>query len=178
MSNTSQAQKPKGVARRIRIPRRGVDAPGASSKKRIYGAPLFKIVGLAPNDRIELLRKGFPADTVVIVADRMGWTKEHTYDILRLSKATVTRKLAEKRPLNPTESERILAVMEMVEQVRVMVERSGDATGFEPSRWLARWLESSVPALGGRTPASYLDTNEGVQIVRRLLAQMETGAYA
>ena len=59
-----------------------------------------------------------------------------------------------------------------------MVERSGDPSGFDAAVWLAQWLESANPALAGKCPADYLDTNEGIGIVRRLLAQMESGAYA
>lgn len=70
-------------------------------------------------------------------------------------------------------AERSLVVPALVTQVQTMVERSGNPEGFDASAW----LNQANPALAGKRPAEYLDTNEGVQIVQRLLAQMESGAY-
>lgn len=152
-------------------------------KRRIKVRPAIEAVNLAierlsPNQRIDELRKGFPAVVVVELANKMGWSQEHAIDVFKLKRSTVIRKLRDEKPLDTPDSERLLSVMDMIEQVRQMVARSGDAIGFDASKWLAAWLDAPNPALGGRLPSDYLDTNEGVQIVRRLLAQMETGAYA
>jgi uncharacterized protein (DUF2384 family) len=50
--------------------------------------------------------------------------------------------------------------------------------GFEAAKWVAQWLQAPQPALGGKPPKSYLDTADGRDMVRNLLAQMESGAYA
>ncbi|MYM95718.1 MbcA/ParS/Xre antitoxin family protein [Duganella vulcania] len=55
---------------------------------------------------------------------------------------------------------------------------SGDPTGFDAEHWLAGWLAKPLPALGGATPASYLDTFEGQKLVAELLSMMQSGAYA
>jgi len=136
------------------------------------------IVGLSPRDRIMRLRQGLPARYVVALADDMGWTKEHAIKTLKISRSTLNSKLRAGRPLDTSDSERLLAVMDMIEQVRQMVERSGDPAGFDASKWLAAWIDAPNPALGGLPPSDYLDTHEGIQVVRRLLAQMESGAYA
>jgi len=63
--------------------------------------------------------------------------------------------------------------------VQTMVADGGaEAAGFDAARWLAQWLAHPLPALGGDTPASYLDTVEGQKLVSRLLAMAESGAYA
>ena len=49
---------------------------------------------------------------------------------------------------------------------------------FDAALWLAGWLDAPCPALGGQRPSDYLDTNEGIQVVRGVLARMESGAYA
>ncbi|ABK12296.1 MULTISPECIES: MbcA/ParS/Xre antitoxin family protein [Burkholderia] len=70
------------------------------------------------------------------------------------------------------------AVVEMlVTQVRRMIEESGNPDGFDARSWLLNWLHSPVPALGGGCPADYLHTPEGVDLIARLLASAQTGAY-
>jgi uncharacterized protein (DUF2384 family) len=59
-----------------------------------------------------------------------------------------------------------------------MVEESGDPTGFDAGHWVADWLGNPLPALGGATPASYMDTFEGQKIVAELLSMSQRGAYA
>lgn len=132
----------------------------------------------SPDERIASVRKGFPARIVVELAGLMGWTQEHAIGALKLTRSTVIRKIRDDAPLDTADSERLLAVLDMIEQARQMVARSGNAAGFDPGRWLADWLDSPNPALDGRLPADYLDTHEGTLVVRRLLAQMESSAYA
>lgn len=141
-------------------------------------ANLCVISGLSPQDRIVRLREGLPARYVVALADDMGWTKEHAIKALKLSRSTLNSKIRAGRALDTADSERLLAVMDMIEQVRQMVARSGDPVGFDASRWLAVWIDTPNTALGGLPPSDYLDTHEGGQIVRRLLGQMESSAYA
>lgn len=137
-----------------------------------------KIARANPEQRIGLLRTGFRARVISEMAERMGWSREHAIDRLHLKRSTVMRKIKADERLDTSESERLLYVMDIIEQVQEMIERSGDATDFDASRWVADLLEAPNSALGGKRPAEYLDTNEGAQIVRRLLAQMESGAYA
>jgi hypothetical protein len=54
----------------------------------------------------------------------------------------------------------------------------GTAEGFDASRWVGEWLERPLPALGGAKPAEYMDTMEGQELISRLLAQAQSGAYA
>lgn len=162
---------PKSAPRRIRVHR---NAAG----DKTFIIEKVKIVRADPDLRIRLLRTGFPAAVVTELADEMGWSREHAIDTFRFKRSTVLRKIKKDERLDTSESERLLSVMDIIDQVQSMVERSGDPTGFDASKWVADWLETPVPALGDKRPAEYLDTNEGVLIVRRLLAQMETGAYA
>lgn len=131
-----------------------------------------------PEQRIEILRSGFPADIVTELASSMRWSRDHALEVFRVKRSTAMRKIKTKARLATDESERILSVIDLIEQVQCMVERSGDPSGFDAAAWLAKWLERANPALAGKCPADYLDTNEGIGIVRRLLAQMESGAYA
>ncbi|NTZ08871.1 DUF2384 domain-containing protein [Burkholderia metallica] len=70
------------------------------------------------------------------------------------------------------------AVVEMLAaQVQRMVEESGNPEGFDVRSWLLNWLHSPVPALGGKRPADYLHTPEGIDLISRMLASAQTGAY-
>ncbi|PNL02864.1 DUF2384 domain-containing protein [Burkholderia glumae] len=70
------------------------------------------------------------------------------------------------------------AVIEMLTaQVQRMVDESGNPDGFDVQSWLLDWLHSPVPALGGQRPVDYLHTPEGIDLISRLLASAQTGAY-
>jgi hypothetical protein len=69
----------------------------------------------------------------------------------------------------------------LIGQVETMLEESGDPElmrGFDAARWLTHWMEEPIPALGGASPSEYMDTIEGQEMISRLLATMQTGAYA
>jgi hypothetical protein len=68
----------------------------------------------------------------------------------------------------------------LLAQVEQMIRESGDpdrAAGFDAAAWLAEWLGSPAPALGGRAPAEYLSTSEGAELVSRRLGAQQSGAY-
>ncbi|WP_176316672.1 antitoxin Xre/MbcA/ParS toxin-binding domain-containing protein [Burkholderia vietnamiensis] len=70
------------------------------------------------------------------------------------------------------------AIAEMLAtQVRRMVIESGDPEDFDVRSWLHDWLYSPVPALNGRRPIDYLDTPENIDLISRMLASAQTGAY-
>ena len=59
---------------------------------------------------------------------------------------------------------------DLVHQVEKIVTESGNPEGFDAGQWLAAWMERSVPALGGKRPAEYMDTAEGRALISQLLA--------
>jgi Protein of unknown function (DUF2384) len=67
---------------------------------------------------------------------------------------------------------------DLVHQVEKIVAESGNPEGFDAGQWLAAWMERSVPALGGKRPAEYMDTAEGRALISQLLAMTQSGAYA
>ena len=62
--------------------------------------------------------------------------------------------------------------------MQVMVDESGDPEGFDAAKWVSSWLERPLPALGNRTPAEFMDTSEGQQVVANLLASARSGVFA
>jgi uncharacterized protein (DUF2384 family) len=67
---------------------------------------------------------------------------------------------------------------QLIDLVARMVRESGNPDGFDAAAWTRDWLESPVPALGWRRPIEYMDSDEGRDLVFRLVAQMQSGAYA
>lgn len=66
----------------------------------------------------------------------------------------------------------------LASQVETIIRESGEQTGFDAAEWVEDWVARPHPALGGKPPADYLDTAEGQAMVDRLIAQMQSGAYA
>lgn len=72
------------------------------------------------------------------------------------------------------------AVDRIVDQVEKMVAEFADperAAGFDSRQFVNRWLESHVPALGGK-PSRLLGTNEGRAQIQMVLNCSWSGAYA
>ncbi|BDT58361.1 hypothetical protein MasN3_18550 [Massilia varians] len=130
-------------------------------------------------ERIDEIRQGVPARRIGELSGAMDVPKERLVDSLGLSRATVNRKAQRGEALSREESERVVGMQALIGQVQAMVAGGGASdAGFDAARWLAQWLAQPLPALGGDTPASYLDTVEGQKLVGKLLAMAESGAYA
>lgn len=133
---------------------------------------------LAPQDRIQVIKRGIPADYIDHLSARMNIPKENVIVFLGFSRATINRKVRQRRNLSSDESARVLGIEYLIGQVEHMVRESGNPEQFDAARWVSNWLNAPLPALGGETPASYMDTFEGQKLVSNLLAQAQSGAYA
>jgi uncharacterized protein (DUF2384 family) len=132
----------------------------------------------APHERIIAIKRGVPAAHILMLAKRMNIAKEALIGTRRLSRATVDRKARFNKPLSQDESERVLGVEYLIGQVENMVKESGNPEGFDAAKWVSNWLTAPLPARGGQTPASYMDTAEGQKLVSNLLATAQSGTYA
>ena len=151
----------------------GARAPRANGHLR-----LVELYRADPMDRVELVKTGVPAAGFVALASDLGMAKERLAVTLGLARATVDRKIRDNKVLSPDESSRVLGMASLVGQVQSLVAESGQVQGFDAGAWVSHWLEQPVPALGGRRPAELMDTSEGQAIVSRLVAQLQSGAYA
>ena len=66
----------------------------------------------------------------------------------------------------------------MIAQVQTMIEESGDSEGFDAAKWVGRWLDRPLPALGGQKPMELMDTPDGRALVHIIVARMQTGALS
>ena len=129
-------------------------------------------------DRADLVKRGAPSHMVGVISREMDISKERFVRIVGLPRATVTRKIASKTDLSADESERLVGLAKLIGQVESMVKESGAPAGFKPAKWFGEWIALPVPALGGRKPEEFLDTSDGREAIGKLLAQMQSGAYA
>jgi len=151
---------------------------GSMSSKSLGPTNFVDLYSLGPAERIALVKRGVPAGDVLKVAKTIGRPKERLMKLLGLPRATVDRKARAHQQLSIEHGERLIGFSKLVGQVQVMVERSGDPTGFDAAKWLGEWLERPLLALGGKPPAEYMDTSEGQQLISSLIAKMQSGAYA
>lgn len=70
------------------------------------------------------------------------------------------------------------AIAALLRYVQTVVNESGAPSGFDTEGWLHCWLREANPALGGRTPSNVLKEPDGFEVVRSILARMQSGAYA
>lgn len=71
-------------------------------------------------------------------------------------------------------------VKQIIAQVEEMVAKYGDperAAGFDSRQFVNQWIESHVPALGGK-PSRLLGTKEGRAQIQMVLNCSWSGAYA
>lgn len=134
--------------------------------------------GLDVLDEIRLIRRGLDASALGTLADEMAMTKERLIAMLGVPRSTVMRKSKDQSRLSTEQSERVLGMMKLVAQVGRIVEESGDATGFDAAHWLSEWLEEANPALGGRKPGEFMDTNTGQALVSSLIARMQSAVIS
>ena len=145
------------------------------SLKMIAPATLYRTTGL---DLVEIIRKGVPATSLVHIVRKMDIPKERLYASLRLPRSTVDRKIRNNDTLSAEHSERVIGLERLIGQVEVLVAQSGNPEGFDADRWVGEWLERPLPVLGGAKPADFMDTMQGQELISRLLAQSQSGAYA
>lgn len=133
---------------------------------------------MRPIDRAGVIKSGVPASVATKISKDMGFPRDRVVRLIGVPPATANRKLAQNADFSSDEGERIVGLTKLIGQVETIVRESGDPTGFEPAKWFSRWIETPVPALGGRKPEEFLDTSDGREAVSTLLAQMQSGAYS
>jgi len=171
-ANSSEKEKTHAHTKVSRVSRHRVIVRPASER-------IFELVYLLPpNERINEIKKGVSAKRVNDLAECMNITTTVLLETLGLARATITRKVSKEASLSKDESERVLGIESLIGQVVTMVNESGEPDGFDAAKWVSNWLKTPLPALGGKTPASYMDTVEGQKLVSNILATSQSGAYA
>lgn len=157
-----------------------VDANDESGEKSRW-LNFRELYQTTPVDRIDLIRSGVNAADFKVFVSGLDIQQEKVFTMLDIAVATVNRKASRNESLSREDSEKVVGMAKLIGQVEIMLEESGDPElmkDFDAARWLTHWMEEPIPALGGAAPADYMDTIEGQEMISRLLATMQTGAYA
>lgn len=136
------------------------------------------VFNAAPSERLAMIKAGVPARWVKATLGDFLRGCGRDVSLLKLSSTTLNRRGTADARLSLEQSERAVGLAAMIGQAEAMVRESGAADGLDASTWLAGWVTSPLPALGGECPIEYLDTWEGRGIISRFLAQMQSAAYA
>lgn len=164
--------------------RSGASPLPPKAKTLIYGngrgteSNYLRMFKASPSERIDLIRKGIPAEMLVITGADMGMPKERLLAFLHFPRTTINRRISKKEALPPEFSERMVGLQKIIGQVESIMADSGADQDFNAAIWVAQWLEQPLPALANAKPADYMDTVEGQELVAGLLAKMQSGAYA
>ena len=129
-------------------------------------------------DRADLVKRGAPSRIISLISKDMDVSRDRFVSIIGLPRGTVIRRISKDEDLSVDESERLVGLAKLIGQVERIVKESGNPEGFNAAKWFSEWIEQPVAALGGRKPEELLDTSDGREAVSRLLAQMQSGAYA
>lgn len=147
-------------------------------REAVEDAAIVSYGALTAVERIGRIKAGIPATEAKSILAGLGLGQAEGLKALNLSQATVNKKAKQNTVLAPDESERVIGVARLLDQVESMARESGYPAGFDAAQWLAHWLRDPVPALGGRRPVDLMDTMEGQALVSTTLARMQSGAYA
>ena len=137
-----------------------------------------KVYRLDPYARISFIKNGVPSGMFTQLARSMVTPNERLTNLMGLSNSTMKRNVRNDAVLSVDAGERLVGLLKLIGQVATIVEESGNPDGFDPATWFATWISAPAAVLGGRKPEEFLDTAEGRETLGRLLAQMQSGAYA
>ena len=116
----------------------------------------------------EPVRAGLRFSALEAIQRRYQITQAQIQYLIDISERTFARRKVE-RVLTKSESDRLYRVARVAAMTEDVL---GSAQAAE------RWLKEPIPALGGVTPLSLLDTDEGAQKVTDILGRIEHGVYS
>jgi putative toxin-antitoxin system antitoxin component (TIGR02293 family) len=171
------------VRKRLPNPRKSSTKTVRTSAVRIDSIfikkmPMKTIWTMPAMERVDLVKEGVPSVILMTLSRALDRPVKYVVRTIGMAPTSASRKLQRQTPLAPDESERALGVAKLIGQVETIVQQSGESGGFDPGKWVAEWIETPQPALGGRRPDELLDTAEGQRMVSDLLARMQSGAYS
>jgi putative toxin-antitoxin system antitoxin component (TIGR02293 family) len=122
----------------------------------------------SPEDLKDWIREGLPFESIELVMERFGISREEISWALDLPARTLARRKLEQR-LRRDESDRLFRLVRIASQAAEVLGGNGQAS---------RWLHTPNRALGGKPPLELLDTDLGSRQVEEVLGRIEHGVYS
>jgi len=120
-------------------------------------------------DFIPLIRAGFTSRSVDKLMQHLGLKLDPVLQALRINQRTMHRRRSAASRLTREESEKIYRLARLTALAEDVFEDRGQAQ---------IWLTSPIPGLGGVTPLSLLDTDEGARQTEQELLRLAWGVYS
>ncbi|HEY5550712.1 MAG TPA: antitoxin Xre/MbcA/ParS toxin-binding domain-containing protein [Opitutaceae bacterium] len=120
-------------------------------------------------DNIAMARRveeGLPVVDVVHFGKQAGFTNEELARLIQVPPRTYARRVASKARLKVHESERAARLMRVFDRAKQLFVTDENTQG---------WFHASIPALGGKTPLEYAQTEPGAREVENVIGRIEHG---
>lgn len=121
-------------------------------------------------DRIAIIRKGLPYESIEVISQRVNLPVKQVLHIFHVPQTTYNKKKKERDLLSIRDSEIILVLIEVLD--------FGLEVFNKEKEKFHRWLKKPNIALGDVTPQSLFDSLTGIQEVRNSLNRLEYGHMA
>lgn len=117
-------------------------------------------------DSIAFVRNGVNFNDFKLVYDLIDLSNNKWAEIIGISERTMQHILKEKKNLDQNKSEKLMAFLSLVGYALDVL---GDHNN------LIEWLNYKSPILSGKTPLDYVDTFQGINMLREQLFKIESG---
>jgi putative toxin-antitoxin system antitoxin component (TIGR02293 family) len=112
------------------------------------------------------VEEGLPVVDVVRFGKEAGFTSDELARLIHIPPRTYARRVASKSRLKVPEGERAVRLMRIYDRARRLLATHDNTR---------QWLNSELPALGGRTPLDFAQTEPGAREVEAVIERLEDG---
>ena len=133
------------------------------------GRKVLRITIKNPDDLMNLIRRGVPAASVSVLAEKLRVGNAALSRKLGIPQRTLSRRISTASPLTPAESDRTVRMARIYANA---VEMIGD------EQKAVEWLNTPNRALGGEKPLDQLDTDTGTRMVEDILGRIAYGVHS
>lgn len=123
----------------------------------------------SPDDLASSIRAGFPAITILMLADRLSMPRTDVANCLGIPTRTLTRRLSQRARLTVDESDRAARMARIIALATEVFGAGAKAIS---------WLRTPNRALGGKLPIDEIGTDPGYRSVEEVLYAIAYGMYS
>ena len=134
-----------------------------------YGSASLGVRADDLNAIISEIKNGLPYSSFEALRKAVGIPQKKLAEVININHRTLSRRKKEHK-FQSDESERLLRIGKIVDRAIELMEGNIDMA--------KSWLTEAVPALGGKTPLEYADTEPGAHEVITLIGRLEHGVFS
>ncbi len=115
------------------------------------------------------VEEGLPVADVMQFARQAGFTNEELARLIQIPPRTYARRVAAKGRLKIPEGERAVRLMRLFDLAKRVFGTDENTRG---------WFNARIPALGGKSPIDYAQTEPGAREVENVIGRIEHGVFS